>query len=59
MANFWQELVAFANAVIDCISRYVHSPLAQEIDTEIAVMVKEVSDNIVDIIRDIMDVYGR
>lgn len=59
MQEFWAEFIAFINAVIDGISTYVHSPIAIEINTDIAVMFKELADYCVYIIRDIMDIFGR
>lgn len=59
MANFIEALKDFFNAVIDTISVYVHSPIAIDIDTDLAVMVKEITDNCVYMIKDIMDIFGR
>lgn len=59
MQDIWVEILAFLNAVINAISSYVHSPLAIEINTDLAVMFKECADYCVYIIRDIMDIFGR
>lgn len=59
MADFWNEVVLFFNAVIDAISTYVHSPLSIEIDKMIAEAFNEFADACVYVIRDIMDIFGR
>ena len=59
MANFWQDIVAVFNAIIETTSNYVHNDLAFVIDTELARMVKYCTDETVIIIRDILDIFGR
>ena len=59
MAEFWEAVLAFLNAVIDAISNYVHSDLAFVVDTELAEMVKYCTDETVLIVRNILDIFGR
>lgn len=59
MADFWAAVLAFLNAVIDAVSNYVHSDLAFVINTELANLVKDCTDETVIIIRDILDIFGR
>lgn len=59
MAEFWEAVKEFLNAVINGISNYVHSDLAFVINTELAEMVKAVTDDTVLIVRNIMDIFGR
>lgn len=59
MAEFWEAVRQFINALIDGISNYVHSDLAFVIDTELAEMVKYTTDETVLIIRNILDIFGR
>lgn len=59
MADFWAAVIAFCNSCIDVISDYVHSALAFEVNTELANMVKDCTDELVIIIRDILDIFGR
>lgn len=59
MAEFIEALKAFANAVIDGVSNYVHNDLAFVINTEIAEATKYLTDTAVVIIRDFLDVFGR
>ena len=59
MADFLEAVKAFCDAVINAISNYVHSDLAFLIDTELADMVKYVTDETVLIVRNILDIFGR
>ena len=59
MSDFWAEVVAVFNDIINAISTYVHSPLSIEIDKIIAEAFNEFADAVVYAVRDIMDIFGR
>lgn len=53
------NLKAIIDAIIECISRYVHSPEALIIDTKIGAFTKEALDMCVDLTREFLDIFGR
>ena len=59
MENFLEALKEICNAIIECVSRYVHSPEALVIDTKIGQFTKEALDMAVDLTREFLDIFGR
>ncbi|MBQ9599824.1 MAG: hypothetical protein IJR33_08475 [Clostridia bacterium] len=59
MSDFIEALKNFINAVIDTVSTYVHSGTAFIIDSQLAELVKFCSDETVNIIREVLDIFGR
>ena len=59
MADVWQAILDFFNAIIKDISIYVHSPEALIIDTRLAALVKYCSDAAVELTKEFLDIFGR
>lgn len=59
MADFLEALKEFLNALINGISNYVNSPLAFVVNSELATLLKETTDEVVIIIRDVLAIFGR
>ena len=59
MAEFIEAIKGFINALIDSLSVYVHSDTAFVVDTQVAEMLKYCSDEAVNIIREVLDIFGR
>ena len=57
--SFLEFLKELGNAIIECISRYVHSPEALVIDAKIGQFTKEALDMAVELTREFLDIFGR
>ena len=59
MENFLEVLKEICDAIIECVSRYVHNPEALVIDAKIGQFTKEALDMAVDLTREFLDIFGR